>query len=305
MGRWWLCTPAVVKTAHKALKDGQSRLIRISPNREGLVEQGDSGQGIEHFVMKCHSRGTLDVFIDPVIPRPLLLIIGISPVAQALCGLAKRTGFSVSVAFPEAEQSMFPEADFVISSFNLPPLDSTRATFIVASTQGKRDEAGLAAALNTGAKYITFIASERKASKLFQSLNERGHDPASVEAIISPAGIDIGAVTPEEIALSVLAALIKARHEGSGQFYADNKVVTIENDGSCCGSSENGSNDSCSSENGSASEFSKAVDPICGMTVNTDTVKYIYDHNDTIYYFCCDGCRQKFAQAPTTYLKEK
>ncbi|MGB7933706.1 MAG: XdhC family protein, partial [Gammaproteobacteria bacterium] len=198
--------PAVVKTARQAITDGQSRLIRISPERSEPAESG-----IVEYGMSCHSGGTLDIFIDPVTMRPALVIIGASTAAQTLCALATRVGFAVTAAFPGADGELFPEAEQTIDGLEVPQTLLERRPFVVVSTQGRRDEEGLEAALRSGAESIAFIASEHKAAKLRQYLIERGHDGARVEAIVSPAGVEIGAVTPEEIALSVLAGLVQAR----------------------------------------------------------------------------------------------
>lgn len=218
--------PAVIKTAKKVLEEGQARLIRISPTKDGYVEEG-----ITDFGMTCHSGGTLDIFIDPVIPRPVLLVIGASPAAQALVGLAQRVGFSVTAAFPGADKEMFADADTIIDGFDVA---NVAPTFVVVATQGKQDEKGLEAAISIGAAYTCFIASERKGDKLKAALKESGSDTARVDAIISPAGVEIEAVTPEEIALSVLAGVVKARREGvaAPQAVAETSAETS----SCCGS---------------------------------------------------------------------
>jgi len=218
--------PAVIKTAKKVLQEGQARLIRISPTKDGYVEEG-----ITDFGMTCHSGGTLDIFIDPVIPRPVLLVIGASPAAQALVGLAQRVGFSVTAAFPGADKEMFADADTIIDGFDVADV---APNFAVVATQGKQDEKGLEAAISIGAAYTAFIASERKADKLKAALKESGADAGRVDAIISPAGVEIEAVTPEEIALSVLAGVVKARREGvaAPQPVAETSAETS----SCCGS---------------------------------------------------------------------
>jgi hypothetical protein len=164
--------------------------------------------------MTCHSGGTLDIFLEPFALRPSLLVMGASPAALALAGLAGRAGFDVFAAAPGADADMFPGARQVLDGTDLSGLTCGTPGFVVVATQGKRDESSLEAALATGARYIAFIASERKAAKLRTYLKERGHDSLRVDAVVSPAGVEIGAVTPEEIALSVLAGLVKARREG-------------------------------------------------------------------------------------------
>lgn len=273
--------PAVIKTAKQALQDGQPRLIRISPERSETAEAG-----VIDFGMTCHSGGTLDIFIDPVIARPALLIIGASPVAQALSGLARRVGFSVTAAFPGADKELFPEADRVVDGLEGIELASGVPSFVVVSTQGKRDEAGLEAALATGAEYIAFIASERKAQKLKAYLRERGHDGARVDAVTAPAGVAIGAVTPEEIALSVLAGVVQARRNGAGAVAAVAPPAKA----------------AAGARAGQAQEPAEAIDPVCGMTVATAGAEFRSEHAGKKYYFCCAHCQHSFEKEPQKYL---
>lgn len=283
--------PVVIKVVKQVLQDGQARLIRISPDKDEVI-----AEGIMDFNMSCHSGGTLDIFVDPVVMRPALLIIGASPAAQALSGLARRVGFAVSAAFPGADRDLFPEAERVIDQ--LDALGETAApAFIVVATQGKRDEAGLEAALGAGAGYIAFVASERKAGKLKQYLKERGHDAARVDAIVSPAGVEIGAVTPEEIALSVLAGVVRARRAGvaaltPSQPQPVKTAAAIETEvpaaGGCCGGAE--------------TQAAEAVDPVCGMSVTVASAEHRSEYAGQTYYFCCAGCKHSFDKTPQQFL---
>jgi xanthine dehydrogenase accessory factor len=198
--------PAVLKTAKQSLRDGQARLIRVSPQKNSVTEAG-----IVDFGMTCHSGGTLDIFIDPVVARPSLVIVGASPTAQMLSSLADKAGFAVHVAAPEGTAALFPGARQVVDGFGLETLECGVPSFVIVATQGKGDEAALVAALALGAKYLGFVASERKAEKIKASLIDNGHVAQKVDAIISPVGIEIGAVTPEEVAVSILAAMIQER----------------------------------------------------------------------------------------------
>jgi xanthine dehydrogenase accessory factor len=281
--------PAVIAAARKALADGQPRLIRISPARGGLAEEG-----VQDFAMTCHSGGTLDIFLEPFALRPSLLVIGTSPTALALAGLAERTGFDVFAAAPGADADMFPGARQVLDGTDLSGLSCATPGFVVVATQGKRDEPSLEAALATGARYIAFIASERKAAKLRTYLKERGHDSLRVEAVVSPAGIEIGAVTPEEIALSVLAGLVKARREGGA--FAASAPDTAAWKGAQAGPAVSDQSPAVLSATASA------IDPVCGMSVATATAEFHSEHQGTMFYFCCAGCQHRFQKAPEQYL---
>lgn len=284
--------PAVIKMAKQAVRDGEARLIRISPSQDQSV-----AEGMVEFGMTCHSGGTLDIFIDPIVARPALLIIGASPAAQALASLARRVGFAVTAAARDASRETFPEAERIINTVEVAELTAGGTPgLVVVATQGKRDEAGLEAALATGAGYIAFIASARKSEKLKQYLKELGHHPARVDAIVAPAGVEIGAVTPEEIALSVLAGVVQVRRSGRGKTVtalsaAQGTEVEVQAH-SCCGAEDKSE----------ATTPAEVVDPVCGMTVAVGTADYSYEFQGQTYYFCCGGCEQAFAKAPEKYL---
>jgi xanthine dehydrogenase accessory factor len=183
--------PAVIKTVRAALADGAPRTIRISPSDEGTEQLlGD----VLAFGMTCHSGGTLELFIDPVLPLTELTVMGDSPVAHALCELAPRVGFSVRA---------------VPSAFDQAPSGG----WVIVATQGRGDLPALRAALEAQARTVWFVASERKGNVLKDSLKASGLPTAAVDAIVAPAGTPIGAQTPEEIALSVLGAVIAARRQ--------------------------------------------------------------------------------------------
>ncbi len=287
--------PAVLDSAKKALQDGQPRLIRISPNKGGDVEPG-----IIDFGMTCHSGGTLDIFVDPVIPAPALLIIGASPTAQVLAQLASHSGFNVHAAFPGADDDMFPNVRQVIDSYDLQQLSSPTVPWIVVATQGKRDEGGLEAAMSIDSPYVAFVASERKAGKLKDYLKQRGHDAARVDAIVSPAGLEIGATTQEEIAVSILAGLIKARREAQ---QPEQIMETANQADSCCASQEAVAEETAASCCGNTASMpvSEAIDPVCGMTVNIAESDLVTEYDGKHFYFCCGGCLTAFEKQPTDY----
>ncbi len=201
--------PAVIKTVRRALLDGQPRTIRISPADESAERTlGD----VLEFGMACHSGGTLELFIDPVMPSATLVVVGDSPVARALVGLAPRVGLRVAVVAHGAQAADFPDADTVLDTDDVSAV-STRLSspFVVVATQGRRDVQGLKAALALQPQGLWFVASARKAGVLLDLLVASGEDPAAVARIVAPAGEFIGAQTPEEIALSVLTSVVAAR----------------------------------------------------------------------------------------------
>jgi xanthine dehydrogenase accessory factor len=204
---------AVLKAARDALADGRPRLVSVQPpdalDQQGL-KAGDEQAGVRFATNMCPSQGTMDVFIEPVLPRPQVVICGSSPVAVAVAGLARRTGFAVTVCAPAAEQQTFGEADRRIEGFAL-PVDEAGARYVVVSTQGRGDEAALLAALAVDVDYVAFVGSRRKADTLKAILAQRGVAAERLAKLKAPAGLDLGAITPDEIAISIVAEIVAVR----------------------------------------------------------------------------------------------
>jgi len=154
----------------------------------------------------------MDVFVEPVLPRPQIVICGTSPVAVAVAQLARRLGFALTVCAPAAEQAAFADADRRIEGYALPVKESG-ARFVVIATQGRGDEAALQAALAIEAQYVAFVGSRKKAEALKASLARSGID-GRLAKLKAPAGLDLGAITPDEIAVSILAEIIAVRRGG-------------------------------------------------------------------------------------------
>ena len=208
--------PAVTSNAADALRDGQTRLIRISRNLEGLES------GIMGYPMTCQSGGTLDIFIEPVMPQPLLVVIGQTAIAQALCALAAGAGFDVVVAAPGGNREKFPAASDWIEDLDDVAKIERPPSAIVVATQGSGDARGLESALSSSAGYVGLIASPKKSARLKETLKKRGFDANAVDSIDAPAGLYIGAITPEEVSVSVLAELVQRR-----RLDTDNRAKTM------------------------------------------------------------------------------
>lgn len=204
---------AVIKAAKDALADGKSRLVSVQPpdvlDQQGLKTGEDNG-GVRFAKNMCPSQGTMDIFVEPVLPRPQVVICGSSPVAVAVADLARRSGFAVTACAPAHEQGAFGEVDRRIEGYAL-PVDEAGHRFVVVSTQGRGDEAALSAALAVDVDYVAFVGSRRKAAVLKEKLTERGVAPERLAKLKAPAGLDLGAITPDEIAISILAEIVAAR----------------------------------------------------------------------------------------------
>jgi xanthine dehydrogenase accessory factor len=260
--------PAVIKEALKALKDGKPRLVRISPS-------SSQEEGIVAYNMTCHSGGTLDVYIEPVLPKPHILILGRSPVGRTLARLGKAINYSVSVAAPQADRESYPDADQVQADLDLSGVRIGPQTFVVVSTQGECDEEALEQALKTNASYVAFVASKVKAAKVLQAIGEQGISTERLTQVRAPAGLNIQASTEEEIAVSILAEIVQLSRS---QAIEQNEIAV------------------------SLEEKEEARDPICGMTVDIRKTKYKSEFDGKPFYFCCGGCKQTFDQQPDKHV---
>lgn len=207
------CARAVVlRAARQALADGQPRLVSIQPEdlmADQGIHPGDQRDGVTFFVNGCPSKGTMDIFIEPVLPRPALVILGASPVAMALAALGRQFGYHVELAAPRADLTAAPDADKVVDGFLIEPSEQG-SRYIVVSTQGRGDMQALQAAMTVEADYCGFVGSRRKFADLREKLAS-GADPGRLERVKAPAGLDIGGITPDEIALSILAEIVAVR----------------------------------------------------------------------------------------------
>ena len=214
------CTLGAVKrAASQALGDGRARLLRVRPKPDEGTDGADDdealAEGRELHPSHCPSGGMVELFVEPILPRPTLVVMGTSPVGRALAGLAKGAGFSLALAALPEDQALVGEVDRRIEAFDLGALPGLSDSAVVVATQGKCDRDALAAALASGAGYVAFVGSRKKAEPLKAAMRERGLSAERVGALRAPAGLDIGAATPQEIALSILAEIVQQRRRAA------------------------------------------------------------------------------------------
>ncbi len=231
-------------------------------------------EGMETAPMPCYSGGTIDLFIEPQLPNPPLIVLGRDPVAAALVRLGKNLRFDVTLIDPLADPKAFPSADRVIHRLDLPALEiSPRAALIIA-THGRFDEEAVEQAVKTESGYIGLVASRKRADAILRRLRGRGVSPEALERVKSPAGLNLGAETAEEIALSILAEIVqlrRAERKEQPKVRREDKVAA------------------------------KTKDPICGMMVEPVGAEYKSEYQGKIFHFCCDGCKAKFDAAPAAH----
>ena len=269
--------PTVVREAAAALRDSSPRLISLSPD-----PGADRRPGVAAFPMTCHSGGSVDIYLEPILPAPRLLLFGVSPTAQALARLGKVMGYSVDVVDPDADRAAFPDADRVMEALGdekaaARPAGQRARLFAVVATLGQHDEEAILAALGLEPAYLGVVASRKRFAQIRETLVARGAQALALDSIRNPAGIDIGARAPEELALSVLAEIVSVQRTAAAHAAAVSQPAAAPRE---------------------------ARDPICGMTVDVDTARHRADHAGRTYYFCCGGCRERFLAAPERYAAE-
>lgn len=214
---------AVRRSAVEALAAGKPQLIRVRPKEE-VVEQLDT-DGVELHSSSCPSGGTVDLFVEPMRQALQVLVCGASPVAATLVGLARTMGYRVTVAALPADHAAVPGADLYLEGFALDEAALRDSDAVVVATQGKRDREALAAALATPAFYVGMVGSRRKIEKLKGQLADKGVPPAELARLHGPAGLDIAAIEPEEIALSILGEVVAARRAAARDGKADAQTL--------------------------------------------------------------------------------
>lgn len=202
--------PTARKEALATLEDGEPRLVRITPD-DGAVQPG-----VRLARMTCTSEGTVDLYVEPFLPRPTLLVAGDSPVVETLAVVAPPLGFR-AVRLGAGEEPEVPDL---------------RDTWMVVATFGEFDEDAIEAGLKLGLPYIGLVASERRAGSVLSELRARGYGEEDLGVVRSPAGLAIGAGGPEGISLSVMAEVASMR---SGRATGRTEPVTEEATDPVCG----------------------------------------------------------------------
>lgn len=208
---------AVLKTARECLADGKPRLVSVQPPdllSEGGHLAGETKDGTLYARNMCASQGTMDIFIEPYLLQPELLIFGASPIAVALADLAPRVGYRTLVIADAEDHGRFSMQDMIRPSLDdVQPSSADR--YVVVASQGRGDEKSLQAAMSMSPRYVAFVGSRRKVETLKAALIAKGVEGAAFERLHAPAGFDIGSVTPEEVAIAILGEMTSVRRRGT------------------------------------------------------------------------------------------
>lgn len=203
--------PVVVEAALAALVDHRPRLVRITPE----PTPGGAVSGLEEVAMTCFSGGTVDVFVEPEQPSPRLLVIGQLPVAQALVHLGKVLGYRTHAIDFEGDGTTMAHADELSTDLGAIAPSITPHTYVVVATHGASDELALEKVLRATPPYVGLVASRKRAGAILEELRRQGLSEAELAPLKNPAGLDLGARSGEEIALSILAEIVQLRRSAS------------------------------------------------------------------------------------------
>src|SRR6266581_535681 len=251
------CTrSSVLLEAMRAIADGEPRLLSLSPEPEG-----GRRPGVVFLPMTCESGGTVEIYVEPVLPVARLLLFGSSPTVRVLAQIAHAMGYRVEVVDPDADKASFPEVERV--SQTIAPDAVPRGAHVLVATMGERDLEAIEAVAGRAPAYLGVIASAKRFAQLRDALRARGVSREVLVGITAPAGLDIGARTPEEIAVSIMAQIVERRRRP-----AANATRIAE----------------------PTQAPREAIDPVCGMSVTIAAARHTAEVHGVKYYFCCAGC---------------
>jgi xanthine dehydrogenase accessory factor len=257
--RGWLggacAEPTVVREALKALEEGSPRLLFLGPPEE---LEGRARDGVVTVPIACQSEGALEVYVEPVLPQPQIVAIGRSPAAGALAALATGLGWRSVLVEDGAD----------------PGADVDERSYVVVATQGHFDEEALEHALATPAGYVGLVASRKRAEAVLGYLRDRGVSEEALARVHAPAGLDLGHVATDEIAVAILAEIVQLRAAGALEAGAIADTPARHEE----------------------------IDPVCGMTVDVADSRYRTVHDGRTYYFCSAGCLESFESDPARYV---
>jgi xanthine dehydrogenase accessory factor len=257
--------PVVIREAQRAIVEREPKLLLL-----GTPEQFGSSvpDGMVVVPISCQSEGALQVFIEPVTPTPHLVIVGRSPMAATLGDLAVALGWRADVV----DGPDFSAAD----------LDAR--SIVVIATQGHGDEDAVEQAISAFPAFVGLVASRRRGEAVLGYLADRGVPQNLIDRVNVPVGLDLGHTSHREIAVAILAELVRKRAGGLLVPEPDPAAALTGDASSGAGTVED------------------VIDPVCGMTVRADRSSFPVEHAGQTYYFCRVVCRDTFVKDPTSYV---
>ena len=264
--------PVVVREARRVLQEGGDPFLLRLGSQQSDLQMARTDMRV--FPMTCSSGGALDIYMEPHLPRSQLLLVGDSPVIVALQQIASVLNFAVTQ----------------IDSADLSQAHIDGRTYILVASHGQYDEDALLQALPSPAVYVGMVGSQRRAATCATFLRESGIAEEHIARLKAPAGLDIGAVTPEEIAASILAELVQVQRREQVVQHATAPIAEAQ---------------SQMSSATTTSTPETASDPVCDMIVETVGARHHLTYQGQEYYFCCPACKRLFESDPTKYLVQE
>ncbi|MBB3042372.1 XdhC family protein [Nocardioides soli] len=240
--------PTVIREAQRVIREGEARLLYLGASDDLVLPEGMTA-----IPMSCQSEGALQVYVEPVHPPVHLVVVGRSPMAELLTELARVLGWRAELV----DGAGFTAADV-----------DERAVVVVA-TQGHHDEDVIRHAASARPAYVGLVASHKRGEAVLGYLADRGVPPDLLERVHTPVGLDLGHTTHREIAVSILAELVRVRAAGGLAVEPGRRELPLL-------------------------PTAEALDPVCGMTVPADDAHFPLEVDGTTYHFCCVGCRDAF-----------
>jgi xanthine dehydrogenase accessory factor len=276
--------PVVIRQAREVISDGVPRLLLL-----GTAEQfgGPLPEGMNFVPISCQSEGSLEVYIEPIQPAPHLLVVGHSPMASTLAELSRALGWRTDLIAGQ---------DFTAAA-------ATQRSIVVVATQGHHDEEAVTEAIAARPAYVGLVGSARRGAAVLGYLAERGLPAEELDKVHVPAGLDLGPTTHREIAVAILAELVKLR--ASGALAAAGAGPAADSGATAPSAAAPLPGGAASSGPAAPSGDEDAVDPVCGMTVTAGPSAYPLAHEGVTYYFCCAGCHGAFGKDPASYLRNE
>jgi xanthine dehydrogenase accessory factor len=282
--------PVVIREAKQVIAEGKARLLLLGTPEQfrdiaqfgNSAQPGDAAQprdtaqpgasvpeGMVMVPISCQSEGALEVYIEPVLPAPHLVIVGRSPMAHTLADLARALNWRAA---------LIDGPDFTSA-------DAGEHSMVVVATQGHYDEEAVGQAVAARPAYLGLVGSHRRGTALLGYLAERGVPQDQLDRVRVPAGLDLGRTTHQEIAVAILAELVQLRASGA--------IASAPPDASRRGSP------------GRRPAPEQATDPVCGMTATADGSGRPLEFDGATYYFCRAACRGAFETDPAAYVKKE
>src|SRR5215469_16283639 len=283
--------PVVVREARQVIADGTPRLLLLgTPGQFGAAVP----DGMTVVPISCQSEGALEVYIEPVVPAPQLVIVGRSPMAHTLADLARALDWRTKV----------------VAAQDFSAADADERSMVIVATQGHGDEEAVEQAVAAHPAYLGLVGSRRRGAAVLGYLAERGVPGDELDRVHVPAGLDLGHTTHQEIAVAILAELVQLRASGAmaGVGAGGGGRETPAGAAPAATAAAPATGTTRATAAGStqpAADPAEATDPVCGMTVPATSASRPLIHDGVTYYFCCSGCRQQFEKDPAAYAKKE